>query len=76
MNKLEELNMLLDDYRRLKRVNPRLIVLGNESLYKLRKLQQEGFVQLEYNHKNNGETFNGIRVLLSQESNHEEISFY
>ncbi len=76
MTKLEEINKLLRDYRKLNRKNPSLIVLGNESMYKLMMLQQVGFVQLEFNYETNGNTFNGIRVLISNENNHEEISFF
>ena len=76
MSKLNELNELLRDYRRLNRDNPKLIVLGGESFSELRDLQRTGWVQLEFNYETNGTTFNGIRVLVSSENNHGEISFY
>ena len=76
MSKLNELNELLRDYRRLNRDNPKLIVLGVESFSELRDLQRTGWVQLEFNYETNGTTFNGIRVLVSSENNYGEISFY
>lgn len=76
MSILNELNELLRDYRNTNKCNPNLIVMGNESFSCLRDLQREGFLQLEFNFETNGSTFNGIRLLISNEFNYKEISFY
>ena len=77
MNVLNDLNGMLDRYRSEHiGQNPELIVMGNESFANLCNLQGEGFCQLEFNFKTNGSTFNGIRLLISNELDYKEISFY
>jgi len=76
MNKLEELNELLHGHFKLNRKHPSLIVLGGSAFAELRDLQRGGLCQLEQVYDNNKIKFNGIRVLISQETDYDEITFY